>query len=262
MKKISVAIPTYFSSNLIEETIYPLLGHKIVDEIIITDDSEDNNEYNKLSRNINNLLENSSIKVKIFKNKKKLGGFKNKYNSISKTSNDFVYQLDSDNIPNNKSLKFIDISPEDTFDKEVLYIPSKIFLFKKSKYETIFKPKNRIILSKKTKKITPEYLQNSLNHNINFVKDKDVTFLLNLGNPFFYKESYLKNLEKGLKKSEEVLSACSIAMSYFWASSGNDISISSFLSHHHRVRKDSYWVTAGSNAVNSVKYFSDQIKNM
>ena len=43
------------------------------------------------------------------------------------------------------------MSPEDTFDKDVLYLPSKIFLFKKSRYETIFKPKNRIIFSKKLK---------------------------------------------------------------------------------------------------------------
>ena len=262
MKKISVAIPTYYSSKLIEETIYPLLSHKTVDEIIVTDDSEDNNEFNKLSGNINNLLESSSINVKIYKNKKKLGGFKNKYNAISKTSNEFVYQLDSDNIPSNKSLKFIGMSHEDTFDKDVLYLPSKIFLFKKSRYETIFKPKNRIIFSKKTKRITPEYLQNSFNQNINFVKDKDVTWLLNVGNPFFYKESYLANLEKGLKKSEAVLSACSIAMCYFWALSGNDINISSFLKHYHRLRKDSYWVIAGKNAVNSVEYFSDQIKNI
>ena len=184
MKKISVAIPTYYSSNLIEETIYPLLSHKVVDEIIITDDSEDNNEYNKLSRNINNLIEGSSIKVKIFKNKK-LGGFKNKYNSISKTSNDFVYQL-IQQYSNNKSLKFIDISPEDTFDKEVLYIPSKIFLFKKSKYELFLSQKINCIF-KKTKKITPEYLQNSFNQNINFVKDKDVMLAFKCRKPIFYK---------------------------------------------------------------------------
>ena len=44
MKKLSVAIPTYYSSKFIEDTITPSLKHKIVDEIIITDDSEDNSE--------------------------------------------------------------------------------------------------------------------------------------------------------------------------------------------------------------------------
>ena len=115
MNNISVAIPTYFSSRLIEDTIQPLLKYKIVNEIVITDDSENTNEYNELSRKVNLLLESSPIELKMFKNSKKLGGFKNKYNSISKSSNDFVYQIDSDNIPNTKSLKFIQNSPENNF---------------------------------------------------------------------------------------------------------------------------------------------------
>lgn len=262
MNKISVAIPTYYSSKLIEDTINPLLNNKIIDEIVVTDDSEDKNEFNELSRKINNLVENSSVKIKISKNSKKLGGFKNKYHSVSKTSNDFVYQIDSDNIPSYKSLQFIEKSPENIFDKDLLYLPSRIYLFKKSKYQALYKSRSRIIFSKKTKRITPKYLQNALNQNINFVKDKDVTWLLNVGNPFFYKESYLANLQKGLEKSEEVLAACSIAMCYYWVLSGNDINISSFLRHHHRLRADSYWVTAGENAPNSVNHFSEEIKNL
>lgn len=262
MNKISVAIPTYFSSRFIEETIQPLLKYKIVNEIVITDDSENTNEYNELSRKVNLLLESSPIELKMFKNSKKLGGFKNKYNSISKSSNDFVYQIDSDNIPNTKSLKFIQNSPENNFEKNLLYLPSRIYVFKKSKYEFLYKPRNKIIFSNKTKRLTPEYLQNSVKNNINFVKHKEVNFLLNTGNPFFFKESYLKNLEKGLKKSEEVLSACSIALCYFWVLSGNDINVSSFLKHYHRIREDSYWVTAGEYATKSVDYFSEQIKNL
>ena len=76
MNNISVAIPTYFSSRLIEDTIQPLLKYKIVNEIVITDDSENTNEYNELSRKVNLLLESSPIELKMFKNSKKLGGFK------------------------------------------------------------------------------------------------------------------------------------------------------------------------------------------
>ena len=262
MNKISVAIPTYYSSKFIKDTITPFLKHKIVDEIIITDDSEDNSEFNILTNKVHNVLENSSIRVRLLKNTKKLGGFKNKYYAISETNNKFVYQIDSDNIANNKFLKFIGKADERVFDKEILYLPSKIHLFKDSKYESLYKPSNRVIFSKKSKIITPEYLKNALNVGINFVKHKNVNWFLNTGNPFFYKDSYLTNLEKGLASSEKVLAACSIALCYFWVSSGKNICMSSFLNHYHRQHKDSYWITAGQNAPNSVEYFRNQIKNL
>ena len=262
MNKISVAIPTYYSSKFIKDTITPFLKHKIVDEIIITDDSEDNSEFNILTNKVHYVLENSSIRVRLLKNTKKLGGFKNKYYAISETNNKFVYQIDSDNIANNKFLKFIGKADERVFDKEILYLPSKIHLFKDSKYESLYKPSNRVIFSKKSKIITPEYLKNALNMGINFVKHKNVNWFLNIGNPFFYKDSYLTNLEKGLASSEKELSACSIALCYFWVSSGKNICMSSFLNHYHRQHKDSYWITAGQNAPNSVEYFRNQIKNL
>lgn len=102
MKTISVAIPTYFSSKFITETINSLKDNKIVNEIIICDDSEDKEEYSQLSNLVSSLLENSDIKLNIQKNKSKLEGFKNKYKCVSLASNDFVYQLDSDNIANKK----------------------------------------------------------------------------------------------------------------------------------------------------------------
>jgi len=262
MNKISVAIPTYYSSKFIEDTISPFLTHSIVDEIIITDDSEDKNEFNKLTNEVHKVLQNSLIKVRLLKNKKKLGGFKNKYFAISETNNEFVYQIDSDNIANNKFLKFIGKTDEHVFDKETLYLPSKIYLFKNYKYESFYKPSNKIIFSRKSKIITPNYLQNALNEGNNFVKHKNVNWFLNTGNPFFYKNSYLVNLEKGLASSEKELSACSIALSYFWVSTGNNICMSSFLSHYHRQHKDSYWITAGQNAPNSVEHFRNQIKKL
>ena len=155
MNKISVAIPTYYSSKLIEDTINPLLNNKIIDEIVVTDDSEDKNEFNELSRKINNLVENSSVKIKISKNSKKLGGFKNKYHSVSKTSNDFVYQIDSDNIPSYRSLQFIEKSPENIFDKDLLYLPSRIYLFKSQNMKPFISQEVELYLQKKIKESLP-----------------------------------------------------------------------------------------------------------
>ena len=92
---------------------------------------------------------------------------------------------------------------------------------------------------------------------------RNINWLLNTGNPFFYKETYLNNLEEGLKIPEKKLSAAdAIAMIYFWLFFKNDICISKFLSHYHRTHKDSYWIREGSNSVNSVDYFRNKIKDL
>ena len=64
-----------------------------------------------------------------------MGGFKNKYSCIEKVSNDFVYQIDSDNIANPKSLKAMSNFKLATLDNSILYLPSKIYLFNKYKNE-------------------------------------------------------------------------------------------------------------------------------
>ena len=70
MNKISVAIPTYFSSSFISPTIQLLKNYSNVDEIVINDDSQNEEEYKKLDYTINSILENKNINLKISKNKK------------------------------------------------------------------------------------------------------------------------------------------------------------------------------------------------
>ena len=79
MNNISVAIPTYYSSAFISKTIDSLKHTNVVNEIVITDDSESNKEFKRLTDEVNNSLEYSDIKLKLIQNPSKLGGFKNKY---------------------------------------------------------------------------------------------------------------------------------------------------------------------------------------
>ncbi len=211
----------------------------------------------------NRELENFNIDLKISKNQSKNGGFKNKYKSISIAKNEFVYQIDSDNIANSKFLKYLENVNFTKLDKKILYIPSGIFLFKKNKYEKYIKPRNNITFLNNSKIITPEFLKQSLIIEDNFVKNKNVNWLLNTGNPFVYKDSYMSFLEKGLKMEEKKLSAGdAIAMVYFWLSSGHNICVASFLKHYHRTRENSYWNVEGKSSYNSTEYFKAQIKNL
>ena len=259
MNKITVAIPTYFSSKFISNTIKPFLAHKAFNEIVINDDSESKKEYGNLYSEVQSLLENKEINLKISKNKSNLGGFKNKFLCIEQASNDFVYQIDSDNIPFNSSLNYLSSLKLDTVDKSILYLPSKIYLFKKFKYEYIYKRSNKVIYSKNTKLFDFSIIKKAIESNEKFVKSRNINWLLNTGNPFFYKKSYLENTKKGLDLSKDILSADAIAMAYYWLQSSNQISISSFLSHFHKTRNESYFVSQGAIAMNSISYFKEKI---
>tara|TARA_B100001287_G_C22612114_1_gene495676 strand:- start:113 stop:907 length:795 start_codon:yes stop_codon:yes gene_type:complete len=261
MVKITVAIPTYFSSKFISNTIKPFLAHKAFNEIIITDDSESSKEYNDLYTEVKSLLENSQIDLKISKNKSNLGGFKNKYSCIEQSSNDFIYQIDSDNIPFNSSLNYLSNLNLNSIDNSILYLPSRIYLFKRFKYEYFYKRSNKVIYSKKTKLFDFETIRKAIKNNEKFVNRRNINWLLNTGNPFFYKTSYLENTKKGLNLSKNTLSADAIAMAYYWLKSGSQISISSFLSHFHKTRNESYFVSQGSTAIDSISYFKEKIIN-
>ena len=178
------------------------------------------------------------------------------------SNNEFIYQIDSDNLVNVKSLKYIYNMDFDKLDKSILHLPSKIYLFNKRKNERLLNIKKNVKYLRKTKILDSNYIKKILLNNEKFVINKNIDWLLNTGNPFFYKNSYLSIVEKGLSYSKDTLAACSIALFYFWISSGNNISISTFLSHFHMLREDSYYVTQGATADKSIEYFKNELKKM
>lgn len=262
MNKISVAIPTYFSSTFINNTINSLKDAEVVDEIVIRDDSESSSEYKDLDKIVRSLLEDTEINLTILKNKENLGGYKNKYRCIELSSNDYVYQIDSDNLANPKSLKYLYSMDLDKLDKSVIHIPSRIYLFKKYKNERFINFKKNVKYLKKTKILDSDDIKKILLSNEKFVINKNIDWVLNTGNPFFYKNSYLTSIEKGLSYSKDTLSADAIAMIYFWTLSGNNVSISKFLSHFHKLRDESYYVTEGATADKSIAYFKNEFKKI
>ena len=149
-----------------------------------------------------------------------------------------------------------------TLDNSILYLPSKIYLFNKYKNERLFKPSNNVVYLKNTKVVNPQEVKDILLNNKKFVKSRNIGWLLNTGNPFVNKQSYLEYLKPGLSRTESTLAACSIALVYYWLNSGNSISISRFLSHYHRLRNDSYFVSRGDIAMKSIDYFKEQIKSI
>ena len=106
---ITVAIPFFNTIQYLESILVELVDSSYVDEIIISDDVSD---YK---------IDIDHPKVKIFYNEKNVGAFRNKYLSISRSSNEWVYLLDSDNIFPESSLSVLNNIKE--LNPDVYYSP-------------------------------------------------------------------------------------------------------------------------------------------
>ena len=81
---ITVAIPYYNNEKYLEKVLELLLSSDFVSEIIIHLDFSDHQ------------IESNAPKIKVYRNDVNLGAFKNKYLAFSKSTNEWVYLLDSD----------------------------------------------------------------------------------------------------------------------------------------------------------------------
>ena len=104
MDVISLAIPFYNTSQYFLECIQYALENEFVSEIVVNDDCSDEDQWRKLNQIVDTLNTN---KIKLFRNKKNLGAFRNKYITVLNCSNTWVYLLDSDNRVFEDSYNFI-----------------------------------------------------------------------------------------------------------------------------------------------------------
>jgi len=263
MTKLSICIPTYFSSKFIKHSLNTLNKSKIVDEIVISDDSEDEEEFFKTQSEVQNCITNKKINLVFSNNEKNLGGFHNKYRSVSLANNEFVYLLDSDNIPSYNSLSYLFKTKLNNLNPNSLYIPSKIFLFKNYKYEYFLDRSKNIKFSNNEIYINKDFISDKYNHTVHLNKELD--FILNVGNSIFSKSRFLETLSEGLSINKDSISAAdAVAISYYYLDDGYDIVVSKFLSHYHRLRDNSYWVTEAKkgNVESQTNYFMKNILDL
>ena len=94
MNNITLAIPFYNTSKYFLDCIKYAIDDDFVSEIVVNDDCSMPQEYN----NLLTLIEGKD-KIKVYQNKHNLGAFRNKYITVEKCNNDWIYLLDSDNHP-------------------------------------------------------------------------------------------------------------------------------------------------------------------
>ena len=126
--KFTLVIPTFNSSRYVEELLDSALKLSNLDEVIISDDNSSKEDVELLEKIVNlNKFEN--LNIKLYRNKNNLGGFRNKLYGVSLSSNELVYQVDSDNVISTKTIRFLNNKNNlKLINNGGLYLPSKIRL--------------------------------------------------------------------------------------------------------------------------------------
>ena len=248
MKNISLVIPFYNTSRYFLEAIKYSLEDDFVSEIVVNDDASSEDEWKKLNDIVNDL---DSDKIKLFRNKNNLGGFRNKYNAVKNSTCEWDYLLDSDNHPYDTTLDIIQ-SIENP-DSNICYSPQTLLLHQ----EDTPTPYDSKTYNFRYNLIGIDDAQDAI-----FKKTYLFDWFLNTGNFVVNREKYLERLLNGYNNIDEPVYACSVAFSYHWMSNGGQYKIVPDMKYYHRCRKNSYWNHCGGNSQMSVDYYNNKIINL
>lgn len=226
---ITLAIPTYNSSQYVEEAIQYAINNDFVSEILIRDDCSTPGHYERLESIVSNIP-----KARLIRNETNLGGFTNKYKTVESSSNDWVYLLDSDNHLTENTLSAIQ-SLETPLYTSVIYCPEKLILHNDGQ-PTL----KEVVYDFGDNMIDTEKVQYLLKNKVEWTD-----WFLNTGNYLLHKEAYCEYIGD---IDEDPYAADVIAAAYYWLKSGGSFSIVNGWEYYHRLRNDSYWMSCGDNS--------------
>ncbi len=257
--KLSIAIPTYQSSQYVEESIKRIMNFKCVDEIIIQDDKSDNQNYRELEQIVN--IYNKKLNIKLFRNKKNIGAFGNKLLNIKNCKNDVVYQIDSDNVTDTN----LDLVINQINDKNIMYLPSKIYQFRKykniSKLLSVFRKKYKVTFSNSDFLYDLNVCKKGISEVERVTVDKNINWVLNSGNFIVDRNMYLEVMGPiFINEFRPPLDA--VAISYYWLKAEKKIKTLKDLKHFHRKRDDSVSFTENKGSYKSLQDYRQKILNL
>ena len=280
-KFVTVGIPTYNSSNYIEQCLKSIKNITSINEILISDDGSTTSELKRLQEIILRYQTKFKLDIKLLETPTNVGAYKNKLKLIENSKNEYIYVLDSDNIAARNLDKIINKVLEEDNPK-FLYQPNIMYQFwnypklaklmspYNKKYIVKFFDSNYILNKSIVKKLL---VQNSGTYNLKDYRDKLppvenlekklidkwIMWILNCGNFIVNKRYMIDIAEAGLKFDRKVLSVDAIVFSYLWLENGCEIKILNDFYHHHRKRNDSVSFTESEDSVNAIKYFIDRV---
>ena len=258
MNKISLAIPTHFSSKYLSILLKSINNSELISEIVISDDSNNLHENENIKKIISK-YQNSHINIVYSQNLSNQGAFNNKYDVISKCSNEIVYQIDSDNIAA-KNLDMIISKIIDNFDTNRIYYPATLKQFFQNYQYHLFPDRNIVRLSLDDKAVNSYDVSTSIRNNEKITVDKNIYWILNCGNFIVSKNQYLEVMQSYYRNDSIPLAADALAISYLWLKAGKTIQLSKDLYHFHRKRRDSVSLALVDESKLSFDFFKEKFK--
>ena len=231
MKNITVSIPQYGRSDMVMETIEPLLSDNRINEIILCDDCSPISDFHNLLKNIKGM-----DKVRVVKNVINHHNQHNKRNCLSFAKNKWVLLIDNDNIIRKDFIdKLFEIK---TWDKNTIYHPA--FASPHFDYRQF-----------NSHKITKENVSGYCIHDIFMT-------LLNTNNYFVNRDEYLKVYQY----DKTVRGADGLYYAYNWLNTGNYIYIVPDMQYFHRVHEGSEFLHEVDSNMKLVYFWLDKVKQL
>lgn len=230
-RKISICITTHNRVMMTIKSFLNVLDDERVSEVVIVDDCSDMQQYMGLKAKIEEL---KSDKIKLFRNEKNLGCYRNKRESVLRASNENVIIADSDNV---FSKDYIDkLYQFGYWGPDVVYAPD----FAKPNFD--YRAYDGVLISKQ---------------NVHTLIGKpSVDALLNTMNYFVNREAYLK----AWKGDIEPHAIDSIYHNYNWLASGGLILVVKGLEYVHNVHDGSLYKQVGGKTHALAREINSKLK--
>lgn len=202
-RTISLCITNYNRSQMLLEAFERVINDARISEIVITDDCS-----TVWGVDTSLSMMSQMPKVKVFRNEKNLGCYRNKREAISKASNEFVIIFDSDNI---LRPDYLDRIFERPWGKDTIFAPD----FAKPHFD--YRGFSGVTMSKENVK--------------DYTEQKNFTAMINTMNYFVNRDEYLRVWED----HPEPWTADTLFMNYNWLKAGNKIHVLKDLQYEHRI---------------------------
>ena len=140
----------------------------------------------------------------------------------------------------------------------MIYLPSSIKQFRNIIFSKLFN--EHLVLSENTTVLDNIAINNEIEAK-EIIKDKDISWVLNIGNFIVHRENYIKTIEPTIESATN-LSADAMAISYYWIKSNKNIVLLNDFYHYHRKRPDSVSFTEGKYSLESIEFYLRKFKEL
>ena len=243
-KTVSLCITNHNRDRMLFESFEQVLGDDRVSEIVIVDDNSEDNFWKK----VKNYCEGKE-KIKLFRNRKNLGCYKNKREAIAQAKNEFVIIFDSDNI---MTKSYIDKIFEREWNENEILAPDFVHSFDYRHFGGITMTKSNVA---------------------SYVRQLRFDCLINTMNYFVHRDNYLKVWDHGYKNIlptlgfSEPWTADTIFVNLCWIISGRSFHVLKGLEYNHRIthaprEERSHYMQHNRKTGNLFNTIMDKLKRM